>query len=54
MVAGPGTTTVGSSGKRCSPGATGNISYDPNAFGALRTIQTAGIVQNSWRELRPR
>lgn len=54
MVAGPGTTTVGSSGKGCSPAATGNISYDPNAFGALRTIQTAGIVQNSWRELRPR
>ena len=55
LVAGPGTTTVGSSGKGCSgAGFPGNISYDPSAFGQLKTIQTAGIVQNSWRELRSR
>lgn len=52
LVDGPGTTTVGSSGSGCPSG--GNISYAPTAFGALKTIQTAGIVQNSWRELRAR
>ena len=52
LVDGPGTTTVGSSGSGCPGG--GNISYTPTAFGALKTIQTAGIVQNSWRELRAR
>jgi hypothetical protein len=51
LVDGPGTTLVGSSGSGCPDG---NISYDPNAFGALKSIATAGIVQNSWRELRPR
>jgi hypothetical protein len=51
LVDGPGTTLVGSSGQGCPDG---NISYDPNAFGALKSIATAGIVQNSWRELRPR
>jgi hypothetical protein len=51
LVEGPGTTLVGSSGNGCPDG---NISYDPNAFAALKSIATAGIVQNSWRELRPR
>jgi hypothetical protein len=51
LVDGAGTTLVGSSGQGCPDG---NISYDPNAFGALKSIATAGIVQNSWRELRPR
>jgi hypothetical protein len=51
LVNGPGTTLVGSSGAGCPDG---NISYDPNAFGALKSIATAGIVQNSWREVRPR
>jgi hypothetical protein len=50
LVDGPGTTTVGSSGNGCPGG--GNISYDPSAFGAVKSIATAGIVQNSWRELR--
>jgi hypothetical protein len=52
LVDGPGMTTVGSSGKGCPDG--GNISYDPSAFGAIKSIASAGIVQNSWRELRPR
>jgi hypothetical protein len=51
LVDGPGTTVVGASGQGCPDG---NISYDPNAFGALKSIATAGIVQNSWRELRAR
>jgi hypothetical protein len=49
LVDGPGTTTVGSSGAGCPDG---NISFDPRAFGAVKSIATAGIVQNSWRELR--
>jgi hypothetical protein len=51
LVDGPGTTLVGSSGQGCPDG---NISYSPAAFDALKTIATAGIVQNSWRELSPR
>jgi len=30
-----------------------SITYDPNAFNALATFGTAGLVQNTWRELPP-
>lgn len=33
------------------PGNTGNLLYDPNARNALKTFGTAGIVQNSFREI---
>jgi hypothetical protein len=49
IVEGSGTTTVGSSGNNCGSGA--NLAFDPTAFGAVRSLSTAGIVQNTWREL---
>jgi hypothetical protein len=30
-----------------------NLVYDPNAFNQVRSYGSAGIVQNSWREVRP-
>ena len=30
-----------------------NIIFDGGAFSVLRTNGTAGLVQNSWRELTP-
>ena len=30
-----------------------NIIFDGDAFAALKTHGTAGLVQNSWRELTP-
>ena len=35
------------------PNNNGNLVYDPNARNALKTFGTAGIVQNSFRELAP-
>ena len=35
------------------PSNNGKVVYDPNARNALKTFGTAGIVQNSFRELSP-
>jgi Tfp pilus assembly protein PilX len=48
---GSGRLDVGSSGSGGSNDA--NISYDPNVFNNLRSFGTAGLVQNTWRELPP-
>jgi hypothetical protein len=45
---GPGHLVVG---QASGPRAT--IKYDPNAFNALATYGTTGLVQNTWRELPP-
>jgi hypothetical protein len=49
-VDGPGGITAGQSGGNAKDG---NIVYDPNAFSSLYTFGTAGLVQNTWRELPP-
>jgi hypothetical protein len=49
IVEGTGTTSVGSSGNAC--GGEANVVFDPTAFGAVKSLATAGIVQNTWREL---
>jgi hypothetical protein len=43
IVDGPGGILSGSSGL--------NIQFNPNAFDNLRTTGTAGVVQNTWREI---
>jgi Tfp pilus assembly protein PilX len=45
---GPGRLVVGQ-----SSGNSPTITYVPNAFNALRTYGTTGLVQNTWRELAP-
>ena len=49
IVEGSGATSVGSSGNSCNGEA--NLVFDPIAFGAVKSLATAGIVQNTWREL---
>jgi hypothetical protein len=49
IVEGDGTTSIGSSGNACNGEA--NVVFDPTAFGSVRSLATAGIVQNTWREL---
>jgi hypothetical protein len=49
VIDGPGGLEVGSSGSsRCGDS---NISFNPNAANNLRAYGTAGIVQNSFREI---
>ena len=43
LIDGPGQLLVGQSG--------GNIKFVDRAFGSVQSIGTAGIVQNTWREL---
>lgn len=43
MVDGPGKVSAGSSGL--------NVVYDPRPFDGARSFGTAGIVQNTWREI---
>jgi hypothetical protein len=43
IVDGPGGVVSGSSGM--------NIEFNPNAFDNIRTAGTAGVVQNTWREV---
>jgi Tfp pilus assembly protein PilX len=46
IVDGNGGVQAGSSGKL-------NIKFDPNAFTDVNAFGTAGVVQNTWREIRP-
>ena len=46
IVDGPGGVQAGSSGKK-------NIKFDPNAFQNINAFGTAGVVQNTWREIAP-
>jgi hypothetical protein len=46
IVDGDGGVQAGSSGKL-------NIKFDPNAFNDINAFGTAGVVQNTWREIRP-
>lgn len=46
-----GGVTVGSSGGGGSNGP--NLQFSANAFNALATFGTAGLIQNTWRELPP-
>jgi hypothetical protein len=46
IVDGPGGVESGSSGKL-------NIKFDPNAFNDVNAFGTAGVVQNTWREIQP-
>ena len=48
-VDGPGGVVVGSGCGSCG----GSILYDPNAAGQVGVAGTAGLVQNTWRELSP-
>jgi hypothetical protein len=52
LIDGNGKMYVGSSGGASV--ATGNIVFDSKAFTAVQSIATAGIIQNTWRELTPR
>jgi len=52
LVDGSGVVNVGSSGGASV--AEGNLMFDKSAFGAITTIATAGVIQNTWRELPPR
>ena len=46
IVDGEGGLEAGSSGKL-------NIKFNPNAFNDINAFGTAGVVQNTWREIRP-
>jgi hypothetical protein len=46
IVDGNGGVEAGSSGKK-------NIDFDPNAFNNINAFGTAGVVQNTWREIQP-
>jgi len=50
LVEGNGTVDVGSSGN--GGGITGNLVFDDNAFKAVKSYGTAGMVQNTWREIK--
>jgi hypothetical protein len=52
LVDGPGIVTIGSSGSGCGGGA--NLKFNPRAFDAVKSLGSAGIVQNTWRELTRR
>jgi hypothetical protein len=46
LVDGDGGVSAGSSGKL-------NIKFSPNSFRDINLLGTAGVVQNTWREIRP-
>jgi Tfp pilus assembly protein PilX len=49
LVDGPGIVSIGSSGDGCGGGA--NLKFNPAAHDAVRSLGSAGVVQNTWREL---
>lgn len=48
LVDGPGGIKIGSSGNN---GKIGNLAYSPAAFSNVTVAGTAGVVQNTWREI---
>jgi hypothetical protein len=50
FVDGPGRLSIGSSGN-AGNGNLANLVYDPSVFPPLQAYGTAGIIQNTWREL---
>ncbi len=51
-----GGVAIDGAGKLVAGQSSGNVptvKYDPRAFNALMTYGTAGLVQNTWRELQP-
>jgi hypothetical protein len=44
LVDGPGVVEVGSSKS--------NVVFTPNAFKAVQSYGTAGVIQNTWREIK--
>jgi hypothetical protein len=50
LVEGDGTVDIGSSGN--GGGIEGNLVFDDNAFKAVKSYGTAGMVQNTWREIK--
>ena len=51
-----GSVAIDGAGGLVAGQASGNqptVRYDPRAFNGLTTYGTAGLVQNTWRELRP-
>jgi hypothetical protein len=53
VVDGPGGVEVGSSGHACDAPGDGNLTFDGDAAENIRVYGTAGIVQNSFREIVP-
>ena len=51
LVDGPGGIKVGSSGGGGPNGKNGNLIYSPAAFSNVQVAGTAGVVQNTWREI---
>jgi Tfp pilus assembly protein PilX len=50
LVEGNGVVDIGSSGN--GGGIQGNLVFDDNAFKAVKSYGTAGMVQNTWREIK--
>jgi Tfp pilus assembly protein PilX len=50
LVEGNGVVDIGSSGN--GGGIEGNLVFDDNAFKAVKSYGTAGMVQNTWREIK--
>ncbi len=44
LIDGPGELTIGSSKE--------NLQFDPNAFGAVKSLGSAAVIQNTWREIK--
>jgi hypothetical protein len=49
FVDGTGRLALGSSGN--SGGGQANLIYDPTVFPPMQAYGTAGIIQNTWREI---
>jgi hypothetical protein len=52
ILEGRGAAYIGSSGNGVNDNA--NIVFSRAAWGSVKTIATAGVIQNTWRELMPR
>lgn len=51
IVDGPGGVVVGSSGGNNNNNKPPNLKFNPAAFTGIQTAGTAGVVQNTWREI---
>jgi hypothetical protein len=54
LIDGNAALVLGNSGGNNTTGQSGQIIFDDNGYKSIQSIATAGVIQNTWRELTPR
>jgi hypothetical protein len=54
LIDGNAALVLGNSGGNNTTAQSGQIIFDDKGYKSIQSIATAGVIQNTWRELTPR